>query len=277
LETCGLDNSGVSGNSPVFLLRSDGSTRSIGVAAAQENAANGIGTAATGLASTERLVNTVGVPTRPTAVSMNRGISAAALIFLALLAPLTAQAQNYATSTFHKLQALAGDWEGKDDAGNVVKTKFQVVAGNTAVMETLTMPGMEEMLTLYSVDGDGIMLVHFCPTNNQPRMRAVPSSASDKTLVFAFQGAANLPDISVGHEQRMVLQFNSPDQIVERWTWRKNGKDTEMIYHLARIPAGIEADGARDGQKKPTVKFISSWGKRLVVRSAAGGVPRSRN
>ena len=30
-----------------------------------------------------------------------------------------------------------------------VKTKFELVASNTAVMETLTMSGMEQMLTLY--------------------------------------------------------------------------------------------------------------------------------
>src|SRR5262249_2017852 len=139
-----------------------------------------------------------------------------------------------ASGTFHKLQALAGDWEGKDDSGGSVKTKFQVVAGGTAILETLTMTGMEEMLTLYTVDGDGIALVHYCPTNNQPRSRAFPPPARVKELLFAFQGSANLPDISIGHEQKLVLQFTSADQIVERWTWQKNGKDTKMIYPLTR-------------------------------------------
>ena len=100
------------------------------------------------------------------------------------------------------------------------------------------MSGMEEMLTLYSIDGDGIALVHYCPTNNQPHMRAVPSSAAVQELVFAFQGATNLPDPSIGHEHKMVLQFMSADRIVEHWTWRKDGKDTEMIYNLTRTPSG---------------------------------------
>ena len=166
---------------------------------------------------------------------MIRNVAGTLLVFAAILAPLSiAQTPNNASSAFHKLQALAGDWEGKDNSGDTVKTKFQVVAGNTAVLETLTMTGMEEMLTLYTVDGDGIALVHYCPTNNQPRMRVVPGSGDVKELVFAFQGATNLPDISIGHEQKLVLQFTSADQIVERWTWRKNGKDTEMIYTFTR-------------------------------------------
>lgn len=170
---------------------------------------------------------------------MTRNIVSAILAIAAILIALSlAQTPNHATGNFHKLQALAGDWEGKDDAGNAVKTKFELVAGDTAVMETLTMSGMDQMLTLYTVDGDGIALVHYCPTNNQPRMRAIPTSAAVKELVFSFQGATNLPDPSIGHEQKLVLQFVGADQIVERWTWRKNGKDTEMVYNFTRSQAG---------------------------------------
>jgi hypothetical protein len=166
---------------------------------------------------------------------MTRNVASVVVAFVAILVPSSmTQMPNYVTGTFHKLQALAGDWEGKDDGGHTVKTKFELVAGNTAVMETLTMSGMEQMLTLYTVDGDGIALVHYCPTNNQPRMRAIPSSAAVKELIFSFQGATNLPDPSIGHEQKLILQFTSADQMVEHWTWRKNGKDTEMIYNFTR-------------------------------------------
>ena len=170
---------------------------------------------------------------------MTRNIVSAVLALVAILVALSmAQTPNNANGTFHKLQALAGDWDGKDEDGNTVQTKFELVAGGTAVMETLAMSGMEQMLTLYTVDGDGIALVHYCPTNNQPRMRATPSSAAVKELVFLFQGATNLPDPSIGHEQKLVLQFTGADQIVEHWTWRKNGKDTEMIYNFTRSQTG---------------------------------------
>jgi hypothetical protein len=152
-----------------------------------------------------------------------------------------AQAPTPAARSFRQIQALAGDWEGKDDAGMVVKTKFQLVAGGTTVMETLTMAGMEDMLTLYTLDGNAIALVHFCPTNNQPRMRAIPASTADKELVFSFQGATNLPDLSIGHEQKLVLQFLNANHLVERWTWRKNGKNTDMIYHFTRTHPAASA------------------------------------
>jgi hypothetical protein len=89
-----------------------------------------------------------------------------------------AQGTDKTPSAFKQLQALAGDWEGKDASGTVAKTSFKIVVANTTVMETLVAQGMEEMLTLYTVDGDGVALVHYCPTNNQPRMRAVPKTGN---------------------------------------------------------------------------------------------------
>ncbi len=140
-----------------------------------------------------------------------------------------------AVAGFQKLQTLVGDWEGKDNEGNPVKTSFKLIASHTALMETLSMPGMDEMVTLYSIDGDAIALAHYCPTNNQPRMRAVPAPGDVKQLVFSFVGAGNLPSLATGHEHKLVIQFQDKNHIIENWTWRKNGKDTEMIFHFTRI------------------------------------------
>jgi hypothetical protein len=155
--------------------------------------------------------------------------------FIVVSISISAQKQpNFAPEAYKKLANLAGDWVGKDDQGAEVKSNFKLAISNTVVMETLNASGMEEMLTLYSVDGDGISLLHYCPTNNQPHMRAVPSSGDVKQLTFTFLSAGNLPRIAVGHEHKMVLDFEDRDHITERWTWRKNGKDTDMVYHLAR-------------------------------------------
>jgi hypothetical protein len=32
----------------------------------------------------------------------------------------------------------------------------------------------------------------------------------------------------------MIMEFNDKDHITERWTWRENGKDTEIVDHLVR-------------------------------------------
>jgi hypothetical protein len=156
----------------------------------------------------------------------------------AISAPVfpAAQSPKAPKAAFKQLQSLAGNWEGKDSDGGVAKTKFEIVAAGTAVMETIspTGMGMEDMLTLYSVDGDSIVLVHYCPTNNQPRMKASPGTGEVKELAFEFQGAGNLPSEATGHQHKLVIQFEDADHITETWTWRSKGKDTPMVFHFAR-------------------------------------------
>lgn len=160
-----------------------------------------------------------------------RSLAALVLLFSCAVAPAK---DSPASAGFEKLKSLAGDWVGQDAEGHPAKTSFRLAAANTAVMETLAASDMEEMVTIYSMDGDGIALIHFCPTNNQPHMRAVPASGKITELSFEFQGAGNLPSIAVGHEHKLVMRFDGSDRLTETWTWRKNGKDTDFVYHFTR-------------------------------------------
>lgn len=159
---------------------------------------------------------------------------ASILAILVVVAARNVLAAPHSTAAFQKLQALAGEWAGTDDKHQPVKTNFRSIVSNTAVMETLSPSGMEEMVTVYSLDGDGIALVHFCPTNNQPRMRAVPGTDEVKELAFDFQGASNLPSPHTGHQHHLVIRFEDEDHITEIWTWRHEGMDMPMIFHLTR-------------------------------------------
>lgn len=156
------------------------------------------------------------------------------LILFVSVTSLPLLAGTHSAAAFKKLLSLAGEWVGKDEHGVPVKTTFKAMASNTAVMETLAMSGMDEMVSLYSIDQDSIALVHYCPTNNQPRMRATPDSDEIKELVFEFQGAGNLKSPSTGHQHHLIIQFEDANHITETWTWRKEDKDTLMVFHLTR-------------------------------------------
>lgn len=67
-------------------------------------------------------------------------------------------------------------------------------------------------------------------------MRAKPAAGDVNRLEFSFEGVGNLPTPETGHEHKLVMEFVDHDHIVEHWTWRKNGKDTEMTFRLARKP-----------------------------------------
>ena len=156
------------------------------------------------------------------------------LLLLVLIAIVPLFAASNSASAFKKIQSLAGDWEGKDDKGKPVKTNFKSIVSGTAVLETLSPTGMEDMVTVYSLDGDGIALIHFCPKNNQPRMRVVPVTGDPKELAFDFQGAGNLPSPTAGHQHHLLIRFEDADHITETWTWRQDNMDMPMVFHLAR-------------------------------------------
>lgn len=156
------------------------------------------------------------------------------LLGAALGWPLHAAGNNPAQAAFLQLQSLEGDWQGKDQRGHPVRSYFSSIAGNSAVMETLTR-GSDEMVSLYSLAANSIVLVHYRASNNQPRLRAVPSPGGRQKLTFTFEEAENLPNPTAGHEYRLVIEFKDSDHITEHWTWRHDGKDTETVFHLARM------------------------------------------
>jgi hypothetical protein len=158
------------------------------------------------------------------------------LYLLSGLVPMATAASppNFAVPAFQKLQSLAGEWHGTDDRGRAVRTEFKVSVSRTVLMEVLTPADMPSMMTLYSLDGEAIALVHYCPTNNQPRMRAVPDVDPAKELSFSFLGAGNLPNPQVGHQHKLVIHFDDDDHFTESWTWREDGKDAIHVFHFAR-------------------------------------------
>ncbi len=127
-------------------------------------------------------------------------LSLAAAIFVA-----PTFAASPATAAFHQLQGLAGNWDGTGDDGMKVKSNFQLIAGNTAVMETLAMSGMDSMVSLYSIRWK----FHFSGSLLSDEQPAAPARDSagwrGKTACLCFRrrgqssGHNRWPRIQAGH------------------------------------------------------------------------------
>ena len=153
-------------------------------------------------------------------------------ILLVILATATAFAQSDAQKALGKLKSLAGSWEGKDTKGALVEDNYRLTAGGTAVMGENKM-GPEEMLSLFYVDGDRLLMTHFCPSGNQPRMQAT-ISPDLKSISFDFLDITNLPNPQSGHMHHAVYFFSDADHYTAAWTWKQNGKDTTFQYEMQR-------------------------------------------
>jgi len=156
----------------------------------------------------------------------------AVAIGIVMLAAVSSWAESDAQKTLDRFKSMAGTWTGKGAHGETSDVTYSVIAGGTSVMADIKM-GDEAMTSLYYVDGGRLMMTHFCPSNNQPRMQAV-ISPDGKTVTFDFLDATNLPSPQAGHMHKAVYSFGDPDHYSEDWTWKHEGKDSHFKFEMQR-------------------------------------------
>ena len=155
------------------------------------------------------------------------------LAFLCLLFN-SALGQSRASAGFDKLKSLAGEWQAILPDGKVHKVVYEIASGGSAVVETLKPPNEPSMMSVYHLDGDKLVMTHYCSAGNQPRMRVVVTGADIKSLNFTFVDATNLSKSSDGHMHSLTITFKDKDHIRHEWTWREGGKDILSVFEFAR-------------------------------------------
>jgi len=160
----------------------------------------------------------------------NLGLVAVAVAVVGLTLSARAEDKEKSkTPRLEQLKKLAGTWTGKGMHGEheiPATVTYRVTSGGTAVMETIDPAGDHEMVTLYTQDGDDLLLTHYCMLGNQPRMKAEKGEGK-KELAFKFTGAGNLKSDKDPHMHDMTLEFLGDDHIKATWTFYKDGKASE--------------------------------------------------
>ncbi len=132
-----------------------------------------------------------------------------------------------AKAIFEKIKSLSGEWmHAKGQAKGQVGLSVRVIAGGSAVVER-QFPGTPmEMMTVYHLDGDTVMLNHYCILGNQPRLKATMGDRKN-TIIFSFVGATNLASKNDPHMHQGRMTFLDRDSITSTWTKFVNGKAAE--------------------------------------------------
>jgi hypothetical protein len=145
-----------------------------------------------------------------------------------------------AQAAFEQLKQLAGEWRGatrESDKTTEVRAVYRVTASGSALIETLFPGSPHEMVTVYHLDGDKLVLTHYCAAGNQPRM-TLSRKSTPQELEFAFSGATNLKSAKAGHMHDLRLRFESANQISAEWDYFENGKKKETTrFTLNRQPS----------------------------------------
>jgi len=129
-----------------------------------------------------------------------------------------------ARAAFELFKKLGGKWVGRSTKGWEEKTSFKTIAGGSVVVEdTPDAKPDESMMTMYHLDGDRLILTHYCEAKNQPRLVATSFADGGKTITFTFLDGGNIPTRDRGHMDKLVMHFLDDNHITKQWTWYQDG------------------------------------------------------
>lgn len=152
-----------------------------------------------------------------------------------VLAIAAAAAQSPAQKSFDVMKSLTGNWEGKSAMGDSVAVSYRPTAGGSALIAEIQsqMQGKsEDMISMIHMDGDRLMLTHYCAAGNQPRMTA-SSSSDGKTITFDFVDGTNLAN-TPGHMRSVIFTFTDATHHTEEWHFAAPDKELVEKFDLQR-------------------------------------------
>ena len=157
-----------------------------------------------------------------------------------LLFCAVAFAQSDAQKSFDKLKTLAGTWEGKVTTvppeaaveGQTIRISLRVTSMGNALMHEASITGRpDDPITMLYVDGDRLLLTHYCDAGNRPRLVS-RSSADGKSVDFEFLDVAG--STQYGHMHHAVFTPIDANHHSEDWTFMQGDKPVHAHFDLQR-------------------------------------------
>jgi len=163
------------------------------------------------------------------------------LLIIALLAfspAAHAKSSGSEAKAFDQLKTLVGEWEGTNSAGKV-KATYTLGSNGTVLMERLQSANEAEMITMYSADGDHIVVTHYCSEGNQPQMKSEPLSAKQQQFSFSLVRVTGLKAPDDGHMVGLVLTIVDKDHLTHEWKYQQKGKTSADLFQFTRKPEKV--------------------------------------
>jgi hypothetical protein len=161
-----------------------------------------------------------------------RNIAVAAATLILIVSASFVAAESDAHKSFDLLKGMEGRWAGKNQQGEPLEVTFRMTAGGSALMSEIHGHGPENMVTMFHMDGDRLLLTHYCGAGNQPRMKVVAADA--KSVSFEFVDGTNIGP-GDGHMQQVTFTEPDADHHIEEWVFLDHGKQIEQRFTLARV------------------------------------------
>ena len=143
-------------------------------------------------------------------------------LLLGAISNQAAEPKSDAASAFARLKTLVGEWESTTGPAKA-RVTYELTANGTALVERENVENMPSMLTVYHLDGDRLLLTHYCMAGNQPRMVARGIDAATGEVSFEFLDATNL-SAGGGHMHNAVFRLVDDRHYTTKWQFFENGR-----------------------------------------------------
>ena len=91
----------------------------------------------------------------------------------------------------------------------------------------------EDMITMFNLDGDRLLMTHYCGAATSPA--CWPAASPDgKTITFDFLDATNLASPDAAHMHHVVISMLDANHHTEEWTLTDHGKEMKEVFDLRR-------------------------------------------
>jgi hypothetical protein len=157
-----------------------------------------------------------------------------------MLLSAVAFAESDAQKSFETLKNLAGSWQGAITTvppqaqvqAKLAQVSLRVTSMGNALMHEMNMEGRkDDPITMLYLDGDRLLLTHYCDAGNRPRMVG-KMSPDGKTVEFDFLDVAG--STQYGHMHHALFTMIDSNHHTEDWTFMEGDQPVRAHFDLQR-------------------------------------------
>ncbi|PYR36053.1 MAG: hypothetical protein DMF90_11475 [Acidobacteria bacterium] len=147
-----------------------------------------------------------------------------------------------AASAMEYFKGLSGDWQagalghehGSSPASSYGNSlSFKTKANGSAVVQTSGAGTKNEMETIFHMDGDKLLLTHYCALQNAPVLRFEKTNKPGE-IKFVFDGGTNFDPKVDAHFHEGTFQVKDKDTLEQHFTVFSNGQATPEGHTLLK-------------------------------------------
>ncbi|WP_444929302.1 hypothetical protein ACJJIF_15880 [Microbulbifer sp. SSSA002] len=136
-----------------------------------------------------------------------------------------------AEEAFNKIKALSGEWREEGEKNNDFIINFSEIAGGSVLIESWIHKGRQHSLTVYHLDGDDLLVTHYCPQGNQPRL-SWQKNTTGEAIEFSFKDITNFA--SGSRLDSLAFAWLGNGRLQRQETYVKNGEQIASDLILVR-------------------------------------------